>query len=233
MKKELPSDEVGLWEAAYLRFETPRQEIRKFKQRLIKLGAERWPLEANVVELFCGRGNGLAALAELGFRHIEGIDLSPRLVAQYKGDGVCYVGDCRRLPFADSSKDLLIVQGGLHHLTNLPGDLDEVLAEVRRVLRQGGRFVAVEPWLTPFLRFVHAISRQAICRRISNKVDAFAAMFQYERQTYERWLGVPDMILPLFNKYFDPEHLSIAWGKLAYVGSPKQIPDSDYISELA
>jgi ubiquinone/menaquinone biosynthesis C-methylase UbiE len=225
MKKESPPlDEVGLWEAAYLRFETPQEEIRKFKRRLTKLGAEQWPREARVVELFCGRGNGLVALSELGFRNVEGIDLSPRLVAQYKGDGVCYVGDCRRLPFADSSKDVLIVQGGLHHLTSLPTDLDEVLAEVRRVLRQGGRFVAVEPWLTPFLRFVHAVSKQPVCRWMSNKVDAFATMTQYELSTYERWLNAPDMILAIFNKYFHSEHRSIAWGKLAYIGTHKAGP---------
>jgi ubiquinone/menaquinone biosynthesis C-methylase UbiE len=222
MNRELPPEEVSLWEDAYLRFETPQQEIRKFRQRLIKLGSQHWSRDARVVELFCGRGNGLTALAELGFRHIEGIDLSPRLVGQYNGPGVCYVGDCCRLPFADSSKDLLIVQGGLHHLTNLPVDLEEVLAESRRVLRKEGRFVVVEPWLTPFLRFVHAICRQSFCRRISNRVDALATMIKYERSTYERWLDAPDMILAIFNKHFESERLSIAYGKLAYVGTPKR-----------
>jgi hypothetical protein len=37
------------------------------------------------VELLCGRGNGLEALAQLGFLRIEGVDLSPRLLRQYKG----------------------------------------------------------------------------------------------------------------------------------------------------
>ena len=219
--KELLSDEVCLWEAAYLRFETPQQEIRKFKQRLIKLGAHRWSRETEVVELFCGRGNGLKALAELGFRHLEGLDLSPRLLAQFEGHATCHVGDCRQLPFANSSKDLLIVQGGLHHLTHLPTDLEQVLAEAKRVLRRRGRFVAIEPWLTPFLRFVHAVCALQFSRRMSNKLDALATMIEYERSTYERWLGCPDLILPRFKKYFDPEHISIGWGKLAFVGSPK------------
>jgi len=89
--KEPLSDEVCLWEAAYLRFETPQQEIRKFKQRLIKLGAHRWSRETEVVELFCGRGNGLKALAELGFRHLEGVDLCPRLLDQFVGRAICHV----------------------------------------------------------------------------------------------------------------------------------------------
>src|SRR5713101_5325649 len=105
------------WEAAYLRFEEPEQEIQKFLARLNRLGARQWPRDAEIVELFCGRGNGLVALERLGFTHIEGVDLSPLLVAQYRGPAKCIVGDCRQLPFADRSKDVLIVQGGLHHLS--------------------------------------------------------------------------------------------------------------------
>jgi hypothetical protein len=100
------------WEAAYLRFETPEQEIEKFTARLLKLGAGEWPRQAEIVELFCGRGNGLHALHRMGFTRLEGVDLSARLLAQYRGGAKCYVSDCRRLPFADRSKDVLIVQGG-------------------------------------------------------------------------------------------------------------------------
>src|SRR5438477_12963424 len=80
------------WEAAYLRFETPEQEIQKFLRRLQKLGASQWPRDAQIVELFCGRGNGLQALHRLGFNHLEGVDLSPRLLAQYEGSASCTVG---------------------------------------------------------------------------------------------------------------------------------------------
>src|ERR1700675_2726029 len=111
---------IDPWEAAYLRFETPEEEIRKFIERLRRLGVSQWPRQTNVVELFCGRGNGLHALARLGFRNIEGVDLSPRLLAEYKGEARCYESDCRALPFAEQSKDAAIVQGGLHHLSILP-----------------------------------------------------------------------------------------------------------------
>src|SRR5256885_13807495 len=86
------------WEAAYLRFETPEQEIRKFIRRLQKLGASQWPRDAHIVELFCGRGNGLHALHRLGFRHLEGVDPSPPLLAQYKGPAPFPVGARRHLP---------------------------------------------------------------------------------------------------------------------------------------
>ena len=87
-----------VWEAAYERFETPRQEIEKFTRRLRRIGAAGWPRDAKIVELFCGRGNGLHALSNLGFTHLEGVDLSPRLVARYpvrRSVMSAIVGNCR------------------------------------------------------------------------------------------------------------------------------------------
>jgi len=212
---------IDPWEAAYLRFETPEQEIRKFTERLRRLGVNEWPRETNVVELFCGRGNGLHALARLGFRNIEGVDLSPRLLAEYTGEARCTAGDCRELPFADQSKDAAIVQGGLHHLPLLPDDLERVFAELKRVLRPSGHVVFVEPWRTPFLRFVHVVSENPLARRLSAKLDALATMIDNERQTYENWLGRPEEISQLANRYFQAEHELFAWGKWNFVGRPR------------
>ena len=212
---------IDPWEAAYLRFETPEKEIQKFTERLRRLGVREWPGETNIVELFCGRGNGLHALARLGFRNIEGVDLSPRLLAEYTGEARCFAGDCRELPFADNSKDAVIVQGGLHHLPVLPEDLERVFAEVRRVLRTDGRVVFVEPWLTPFLRIVHRVAENPAARRVSAKLDALATMIENERQTYENWLGRPQEISQLARRYFQPEHETFAWGKWNFVGRPR------------
>lgn len=209
------------WEAAYLRFETPEQEIRKFTARLNRLGAPGLPRDAAIVELFCGRGNGLVALQSLGFTHLEGVDLSPRLIAQYKGSANCIVADCRKLPFGDCSKDVLIVQGGLHHLPNLPSDLEQTFSEMRRVLRKDGRVMFVEPWRTPFLTFVHFVSEIPIVRRFSNKMDAFATMTEHETRTYWQWLGQPDVITKVAREHFVPVHESFAWGKWNFVGTPK------------
>ena len=208
------------WEAAYVRFETPEQEIRKFIKRHKKLGVDRLPRDTKVVELFCGRGNGLRALARLGFTHLEGVDLSSPLVALYRGPAQCYVGDCRKLPFSTKSKDLLIVQGGLHHLPKLPEDLSRTFTEMHRVLRGDGRLVVVEPWRTPFLRLVHLISEIRLVRRCSVKMDAFATMTHYERVTYEQWLTQPELILKLVHEHFRPLQESFAWGKWMFVGTP-------------
>jgi len=206
------------WEAAYLRFQTPAQEMLKFVKRLMKVGAARWPRNAEIVEVFCGRGNGLHALSNLGFTRLEGVDLSASLLAEYRGPAKLYVCDCRQLRFDDCSKDIVIIQGGLHHLQSLPDDLEQTLSEANRVLREGGLLVLVEPWLTPFLSFVHAVCRRSLARRISKKVNALATMIYYEGKTYEQWLHQPQVIWHLLQKYFRPERHKVCWGKIMFVG---------------
>ncbi len=208
------------WEAAYLRFETPEEEIAKFIGRLTRLGAGAWPRNAEIVELFCGRGNGLVALEKLGFTQLEGVDLSPRLIAQYRGSAKCIVADCRELPFENCSKDALIVQGGLHHLSILPDDLAQTFSEMQRVLRKDGRVVFVEPWRTSFLDFVHFVSELSAVRRFSAKMDALAIMIEHEIQTYEQWLAQPELIKKIARTHFSPVSESCAWGKWNFVGKP-------------
>lgn len=210
--------DISAWEAAYLRFETPDEEIRKFLRRFERLGAKGWRCDAQIVDLFCGRGNGLRALERMRFRHLEGVDLSPRLLAEYRGPAKLYCCDCRRLTFEDASRDIAVVQGGLHHLPKLPDDLDQTLQEVRRVLRPGGIFMVVEPWLTPFLRAVHVIAANPIARRLWSKIDALQVMNENEMETYSQWLSQPQLVLNCLRKYFQPERCWFRWGKLMFVG---------------
>ena len=214
-QNRLPNDP---WEEAYLRFESPEKEIRKFIGRLKFMGAMKWPRNARIVELFCGRGSGLRALHQLGFREVEGIDLSPSLAAEYAGPGKILVGDCRRLPFEKASKDILIVQGGLHHLPALPGDLDQTLSEAERVLTDDGLLVVVEPWATLFLSVSHALCRIRTIRILSPKIDALARMIHYERKTYEQWLSHPGLILDSLRKIFGVERCHFRWGKIYFAG---------------
>jgi SAM-dependent methyltransferase len=209
------------WEAAYERFETREQQIRKFLDRCRHLGLDRLPRTSSVVELFCGHGNGLEALSRLGFEQLEGVDLSANLLARYRGPARVYVGDCRQLKFAEKSKDLVIVQGGLHHLPSLPGDLEQVLSAIHRVLRPRGSIALVEPWMTPFLRLVHAVCRQRPARRMWPKLDALAVMIEREETTYEAWLSRPAMIRQLLERFFEPELCQVSFGKILFVGHPR------------
>ncbi len=220
--KDLSPDEIqNHWEQAYARFETPAEEIVKFIRRLEYLGQSEWPRDAQIVDIFSGKCLGIRALEQLGFTNLEGVDISENLLSFYKGDAELYVADCRELPFEKNSRDVIVVQGGLHHLPELPADLTKTLSEIKRVLRPTGRFVMVEPWQTPFLRLIHYLSARNTVRRFSNKFDAFETMTHYERDTYYNWLNRPAEILDLLDKNFTNAFIAKKWGKVYFVGIPK------------
>lgn len=76
---------------------------------------------------------------ELGAQ-VVAIDVSERMVELACGRGVdARVGDVQELPFADDEFDLVVAAWVLFHLP----DLDRGLAEIARVLRPGGKLVAV------------------------------------------------------------------------------------------
>ena len=89
-----------------------------------------------------GPGTGRFAArcaAELGCKVI-GADASPAMVAATREAGVQAVqADVQDLPFADGSFDAAVAAWMLYHVP----DVDRALAELARVLRPGGRLVAV------------------------------------------------------------------------------------------
>ena len=207
------------WELAYERFETAEEEVRKFVGRLKSMQLHHLPKASRVVEIFCGRGNGLVALERLGFVNREGVDLSERLLSKYAGAPLnLYLADCRQLPFEDHSRDLVIVQGGLHHLPLLPDDVDQTLGEVKRVLRPGGRLAIVEPYPTRTLAWIHRISEQKVVRAMSPRLDALATMTERERTTYEPWLQKIPSIRRSIRQAFTPLVDRISWTKWMFVG---------------
>lgn len=210
------------WEAAYKRFETPEEEIRKFVRRLTRFGFESLPKSLRIAEIFCGRGNGLVALERMGFESLEGVDLSESLLEQYRGPAALHLADCLDLPLESDCYDVVIVQGGLHHLPSIPQDLDKALAQAGRILKPEGTFYAVEPWSTPFLKFVHLIVERPLVRAVYAKGDALAEMTDHERETYEQWLSQPERILKTFHDHFEPLSVQTRWGKLAYSGRPRK-----------
>jgi ubiquinone/menaquinone biosynthesis C-methylase UbiE len=211
--------DVSAWERAYQRFETPEQEQRKFVRRLRSLGVQQWSRTSSVLEICSGRGNGLIAWQRLGFSNVQGVDLSFALVERSSCRRSCIVGDARRLPIRTASRDVAVVQGGLHHLHSLD-DLRAALTEIHRVLKADGRLIVIEPWSTPFLRFVHFVTERRMVRAVSGKLDAFAAMTDEERPTYEAWLARPQAILAELTARFEAIVIRQRSGKLVFLGRP-------------
>lgn len=99
-----------------------------------------------VLDVACGPGIVACELAQRG-AHVTGIDLTPAMIEQAKsrsdGRGVAVtfqVGDARNLPFQTGIFDRVVTRYSFHHMEN-PG---EVLAEMIRVCRPGGRLIVVD-----------------------------------------------------------------------------------------
>jgi arsenite methyltransferase len=142
------------------------------------LGARR------VLEIGCGRGFNLLNLArrnpEVDF---VGIDLTPWhvraacLVALRRRNLSIHEGDFHCLPYADESFDLVFSVEAICHAA----DIYQVVEDVRRVLRPGGRFVTIEPWRRPGFESFGEAARKAV--RLVETVFILPNM-----QEFDRWL---------------------------------------------
>jgi len=95
-----------------------------------------------VLDACCGTGDLALAALDAGAR-VTGLDFSERMLerARRKSAEVDWVqGDALALPFADASFDAATVGFGVRNLD----DLERGLAELRRVLRTGGRVAILE-----------------------------------------------------------------------------------------
>jgi demethylmenaquinone methyltransferase / 2-methoxy-6-polyprenyl-1,4-benzoquinol methylase len=96
-----------------------------------------------VLDACCGTGDLALAAKEAGAGPVTGLDFSPRMLerARAKSRGIEWVqGDLLALQFEDTSFDAATVGFGVRNLE----DLERGLAELRRVLRPGGRLAILE-----------------------------------------------------------------------------------------
>jgi 2-polyprenyl-6-hydroxyphenyl methylase/3-demethylubiquinone-9 3-methyltransferase len=93
-----------------------------------------------VLDLGCGKGRFAARLWGEG-AEVVGLDISAAMLAAAPERGLGRVrGSARRLPFADRSFDAVVAVEVFEHLAAL----DDVLREVRRVLRPGGTLAVLD-----------------------------------------------------------------------------------------
>ena len=106
-----------------------------------------------ILEIGCGQGAGARIICDLfSPQQYVGIDLDPKMVERAKRkehgleNALFLQGDAARLPFTDSSFDLAIDFGIIHHIPNWR----EALAELYRTLNPNGEVffeeLPVETW---------------------------------------------------------------------------------------
>jgi SAM-dependent methyltransferase len=138
-------DEVaGLYDAVFEDFRVRHDEWRWLTRQLQEVEAP------HLLDIGCGNGALLCALAPL-LGHGVGVDVSARMVeiATRKSTGEAGLAYCRiegpHLPFPDGSFDVVVSMLSWRYL-----DWDPIAAEIRRVLRPGGRLLIVDMVVAPF-----------------------------------------------------------------------------------
>jgi SAM-dependent methyltransferase len=108
-----------------------------------------------VLDLGCGEGRHVHGVHCLGGVDVVGLDLDEPSLAKAReglamlppssGSTTLLKGDAFNLPFEDAAFDVVICSEVLEHLHDYP----RALAQIRRVLKPGGRFVATVPRAWP------------------------------------------------------------------------------------
>ncbi|MBC6441040.1 MAG: class I SAM-dependent methyltransferase [Rhodospirillales bacterium] len=136
-----------------------------------------------VVDVAGGTGDIAFRLLESGFA-VDVVDINAAMLSVGRDraidrtliEGLTWTcGDAEALPLPDLSADAYTIAFGIRNVTHL----DRVLAEVRRVLRPGGRFVCLE--------FGHVVLPllDRVYKRYSDKVlPRLGAMVAGDRESY-------------------------------------------------
>jgi len=122
--------------------------------RRLAVGSLALRRDSLVVDLACGTGDLCRELDAAGLRAV-GVDLSFGMLAAARTDAPLLQGDALRLPVRDGSVDGVTCGFALRNLV----DLVPFFAELRRVLRPGGRIALLEVAEpdNPVLRWGHGI----------------------------------------------------------------------------
>ena len=146
----------------------------------------------HVLEVGGGPGELAARMASELACEVVMVDVSPRMVELARVRGVdARVGDVQELPFEDASFDCAVAAWMLFHVP----DIDGGLSELTRVLRPGGRLVAVTN-AAHHLQELRDIAGAAAWERPFTRENGAAVLGRHfasvERRDADGWITIED-----------------------------------------
>jgi ubiquinone/menaquinone biosynthesis C-methylase UbiE len=197
-----------LWERAAAHLYDPLLalgELRGMKKRRARVLAAA---EGRVLEIGAGTGLNLPHYPDAVRELVATEPVEPmaqaleRHAQRYERPIEVVRAPAEELPFPDDSFDSAISTMVLCTVD----DADRAIAELRRVLRPGGRLLAIEHLPSESPRWA-AVQRRLErpwkafacgCRVTRHTDDAIAAAgFDVERRSYEKWVGMVPIVRPL------------------------------------
>jgi len=184
-------------EAAKILAQRERTNARRAQR--IRLVLERLDQAQSLLDIGCGSGEYLRAAAQHGIPRFAGIDESPERLQQAQAacpHAELHLARADRLPFADQSFDVVLAAQVLHEIAlfGQPDDLEKTLSEIRRVLKPGGRLIALDH-LDPGPERV----RVRLPQKLRAQLDYFVQRYQFRKITLEEcpdgtlWLSRRDL----------------------------------------
>lgn len=153
---------------------------------------KRLPLNGTVLDLCAGTLDFTMLLSAKGAEHVHALDLSPKMleVGQKRlppGARVTVtVGDAQALPFEDETFVGGVCSFGIR---NVP-DNGKALAELLRVLKPGGRFVALE-FFRPTrwdAQAFHAVFNRLVLPNVGGLISGDRQAYKYLADSMEQYL---------------------------------------------
>ncbi len=188
-----------LWKDSLMDWLLPRPS-----QRLLDVAGGT----GDIAQRWRKRGGGPVTVCDI---NAEMIGVGRDRLEQGGGDpGVAWVvGDAERLPVADRSVERVTIAFGLRNVTRI----DLALAEMRRVLKPGGRFLCLEfskptqPWLDP----VYDAYSFRVLPWLGRVVARDEAAYQYLAESIRRFPDQQDLAERMRLVGFD----KVAWRNLS------------------
>lgn len=177
------------------------EHVERYRFAASRLGTGSRTLR--VLDVASGTGYGTAALRSLGHK-VTGVDLEPEsigLAQRRYGSKGWVVADGRSLPFADATFDCVVSFETVEHVV----DGRAFLAELRRVLRPGGKLICS----TPNIRYTAHPPCHLKEYEPGEFFDLVAALFE-DLQCYGQYFRKRDRLRDLYSWHWQADVLRVA-----------------------